>query len=128
MLMGHGFLARVFEVFARHEKSIDVVVTSEVSVSLTIDDSSNLEPIVKALETFATVRVVDQKAILCVVGEKLKYTKGMAGRIFNALGQSGINIELISHGGSEINLTFVIGESQVPEAVRALHNELSPEK
>jgi aspartate kinase len=126
MLMGYGFLARVFDIFARHQKSIDVVVTSEVSVSLTIDDSANLDPVVKELESFSTVRVDSDKAILCVVGENMKYTKGIAGRIFNALGRAGINIELISHGGSEINLTFVIGETQIVSAVQALHSELFP--
>lgn len=124
MLMGYGFLARVFDIFARHQKSIDVVVTSEVSVSLTIDDATNLDPVVKELESFSTVRVDSKKAVLCVVGENMKYTKGIAGRIFNALGREGINIELISHGGSEINLTFVISESQIVSAVQALHAEL----
>ena len=124
MLMGYGFLARVFDVFARRQKSIDVVVTSEVSISLTIDDATDLEPIVNELESFATVRVDTKKAILCVVGENMKYTKGIAGRIFDALGRADINIELISQGGSEINLTFVISELQVAQAVRILHTEL----
>ncbi len=124
MLMGYGFLARVFDIFARRQKSIDVVVTSEVSISLTVDDATGLEPIVKELESFATVRVDAEKAILCVVGENLKYTKGIAGRIFDALGRADINIELISQGGSEINLTFVISELQVERAVRVLHLEL----
>ncbi len=126
MLMGHGFLARVFEIFSRFRKSVDVVVTSEVSISLTVDDPSNLVPIIRALEEFATVHVAHGKAILCVVGERLKFTKGIAGRIFNALAEGDVNIELISHGGSEINLTFVIDETQVATAVRVLHEELFP--
>ncbi len=126
MLMGHGFLARVFEVFSRHDKSVDVVVTSEVSISLTVDDPTSLAPIIRALEEFATVQVNHGKAILCVVGERLKYTKGLAGRIFNSLAEGNVNIEMISHGGSEINLTVVIDETEVPAAVRVLHEELFP--
>ncbi len=127
MLMGYGFLARVFDIFARHHKSIDVVVTSEVSISLTVDDPSNLEPIIGELKNFATVRTEPLQAILCIVGEGMKSTRGIAGRIFKALGEAGINIELISQGGSEINLTCVVSEAQVAAAVRALHAELFKE-
>jgi aspartate kinase len=126
MLMGYGFLARIFEIFARHEKSIDVVATSEVGVSLTVDDASGIEEILAQLRAIADVRVDQGKAVLCVVGENMKQTKGMAGRIFNALSRAGVNIELISHGGSEINLTFVIDEARIGEAVRALHDDLFP--
>ncbi len=123
MLMAHGFLAKVFEVFEFYGKSIDVVATSEVGVSLTIDDASRLEEIVQALRVFAEVRFEKERAVLCVVGENMKYTKGIAGRVFQALGRAGVNIELISHGGSEINLTFVIREGEIESAVRSLHEE-----
>ena len=124
MLMAYGFLARVFEVFKQYQKSIDVVATSEVGVSLTIDEPSGIETIVKELQEFADVIVEKNKAVVCVVGEKMKSTPGIAGKIFMALGKAGVNVELISHGGSEINLTFVINESQTADAVKALHKEL----
>lgn len=123
MLMAHGFLARVFEVFAHHQKSIDVVATSEVGVSLTVDNDSGLEEIVTELRTFADVAVDGGRAVLCAVGTNMKRTKGVAADIFQSLMDAGVNIELISHGGSEINLTFVVNEADIPLAVGALHQK-----
>jgi aspartate kinase len=123
MLMAHGFLARLFEVFAEHKKSIDVIATSEVGVSLTVDDRSDLDPIVTEISKFAEVKVEYDRAVICIVGEKLKFTRGIAARVFAALDRAGVNVELISHGGSEINLTFVIHESQIAVAVKCLHDE-----
>jgi aspartate kinase len=124
MLMSHTFLARLFEIFSRYKKSIDVIATAKVSVSLTIDDSSNLEKICDELKDFAEVQVEYGKAVFCVVGENMKSYRGIAARIFSALDENGINIELISNGASHINLTFIIDEDQIYSAVRALHNEL----
>lgn len=123
MLMAHGFLARLFEVFATHKKSIDVIATSEVGVSLTIDDDRNLETIIDEISHFAEAKVEHNRAVICIVGEKLKFTRGIAARVFAALDRAGVNVELISQGGSEINLTFVINESQIAVAVKCLHDE-----
>jgi aspartate kinase len=123
MLMAHGFLARVFEVFERYKKSVDVVVTSEVGVSLTVDNDSDVEKIEEELARFADVKVEKNKVVFCVVGERMKSTKGVAARVFKSLSDAQVNIELISQGGSEINLTFVVDESAIDDAVRALHQE-----
>lgn len=123
MLMAHGFLSKVFEVFAIHKKSVDVIATSEVGVALTVDSAENLEPLVHDLQSFAEVTVHHGKAVLCVVGENMRQTKGIAARLFAALDRSNVNVELISHGGSEINLTFVIKETDIEQAVKALHDE-----
>jgi aspartate kinase len=123
MLMAHGFLARLFEIFGHHKKSIDVIATSEVGVSLTLDDATNLSAIVDELRQFAEVRVEPGRAVFCVVGENMKATPGIAGRVFTALDRANVNVELISHGGSEVNLTFVIREAQIPTAVKCLHDE-----
>jgi len=123
MLMAHGFLARLFEIFAAHQKSIDVIATSEVGVSLTVDNADNLEAILAELRRFADVRVEHNKAVFCVVGENMKSTRGVAARVFAALDRAGVNVELIAHGGSEINLTFVISEAQIAAAVKCLHDE-----
>jgi aspartate kinase len=123
MLMAHGFLARLFAVFAAQQKSIDVIATSEVGVSLTIDNADNLETILAELREFAEVCVEHNKAVFCLVGENMKSTRGIAARAFAALDRGGVNIELISHGGSEINLTFVISEAQIAAAVKCLHDE-----
>jgi aspartate kinase len=124
MLMSHTFLARLFEIFSRYKKLIDVIATAKVSVSLTIDDSSDLQKIVDELKEFAEVQVEYGKAVFCVVGENMKSYRGIAARIFNALDANDINVELISNGASHINLTFVINEDQINSAVRALHTEL----
>lgn len=123
MLMAHGFLARLFEVFAEFRKPVDVIATSEIGVSLTVDDSSGLEEIVQSLKEVAEVTVLPNRAVVCVVGENMKFTRGIAAKVFSALDRAGVNVELISHGGSEINLTLVIREEEIRTAVDALHRE-----
>lgn len=121
MLMQSGFLARLFDVFSRHGKSVDVVATSEVTVSLTVDNADGLDGIEHELSEIATVNIQGAKAIVCVVGERIKYTPGVAARVFASLEHAGINVEVISLGGSDISLTFVINESEIGQAVSALH-------
>jgi len=123
MLMAHGFLARLFEVFAQFRKPVDVIATSEIGVSLTVDDSSGLDEIVHNLREVAEVEVQSRRAVLCVVGENMKYTRGIAARTFVALDRVCVNVEMIAHGGSEINLTLVIREEEIRTAVAALHAE-----
>ncbi|MBI5476715.1 MAG: lysine-sensitive aspartokinase 3 [Ignavibacteriales bacterium] len=123
MLLAHGFLAKLFSIFAEHGKSVDVVATSEVSVSLTIDVDTGFEEIRKELETIGEVGVQTQRGIICIVGEGMKQTPGIAARIFGALAGKGINIEMISEGASEINLTIVVKECDVDNSVRILHDE-----
>jgi aspartate kinase len=122
MLMNYGFLARVFDVFARYHKSIDVVTTSEVGVSITVDSPSGVGQILEDLREFSEVSSESGKAVVCVVGERMRQTKGIAARVFSALDEAGVNAEMISHGGSDINLTFVIEEKDILAAVRAIHS------
>ena len=119
MLGAYGFLRALFEVFDRHRTAVDVVTTSEVSVSLSLDDSSSLPAILKDLRQLGSVEVKDHQAIICVVGEGLSSTPGIAARIFGTI--SDINISLISQGASRINLTFVIDEARAREGVSRLH-------
>jgi aspartate kinase len=119
MLGAYGFLRALFEVFERHRTVVDVVTTSEVSVSLSLDDDSALPAIVAELERLGTVRVEKQQGIICVVGEGLRGTPGIAARVFSTI--SDINVTLISQGASSINFTFAIEETRVDEAVRRLH-------
>ena len=119
MLGAYGFLHAIFEVFNRHRTVIDIVTTSEVSVSLSLDETSTLAAIVDELNQLGAVRVERNQAIICVVGEGLRTTSGIAGRIFNCL--SDINVSLISHGASSVNVTFVVEEKNVPEAILRLH-------
>jgi aspartate kinase len=121
MLGAYGFLRALFEVFERHKTVVDVVATSEVSVSLSLDDASALPLIVAELEQLGTVRVEKGCAIVCVVGEGLRGTPGIAARVFSAV--SNINVTLISQGASSINFTFAVEEEHVAEAVKRLHAE-----
>lgn len=121
MLGAYGFLRALFEVFDRHRTIVDVVTTSEVSVSLSLDDAGALPAIVAELSQLGTVRVERDRAIICVVGEGLRGTPGIAARVFSTI--SDINVTLISQGASSINLTFAIEEARVKEAVTRLHEE-----
>jgi aspartate kinase len=119
MLGSYGFLRALFEVFDRHRTVVDVVTTSEVSVSLSLDDNHSLPEIVAELEQLGTVRVEKGRAIICVVGEGLRGTPGIAARVFSTI--SDINVNMISQGASSINITFAIDEKRVAEAVQRLH-------
>jgi aspartate kinase len=121
MLGAYGFLHRIFETFARYRTAVDIVTTSEVSVSLSLDDTTSLNAVVSELNEIAAVTVEPGRAIVCVVGEGLRTTPGIAGRVFSTVGD--INVSLISQGGSKINLTFVVEQDSVNEVVRRLHAE-----
>jgi aspartate kinase len=125
MLGAHGFLKTIFDVFDRHHCSIDVVSTSEVSISLTVDSNEAIPAIAADLEKIADVKYAGRNAIVCLVGENIRETPRIAARVFAALGE--INVRMISQGASEINITFVIGEDDVPEALRRLHKEFFTE-
>ena len=126
MLGAYGFLRALFEVFEKHRTVVDVVTTSEVSVSLSLDDASSLPAIVEDLEKLGTVRVERGRAIICVVGEGLRGTPGIAARVFNTIRD--INVTLISQGASSINFTFAIEEERVKEAVTRLHEAFFEER
>jgi aspartate kinase len=129
MLMAHGFLRSIFEAFDHHHVSVDVVSTSEVSVSLTVDSNEAIPALAADLAKIADVKYEGRKAIVCLVGENLRQTRGIAARVFSVLPD--VDIRMISQGASEINLTFVIEESDVPDVIRRLHGtffrELDPQ-
>jgi aspartate kinase len=122
MLMMHGFLARVFEIFARYERSVDVIATSEVSISLTLDSEDGLDEILGELRKVADVEVERDKAIFCVVGENLRRSKGTLTAIFGALERNDIPVSMISLGASEINVTFVVNGSDAEKTAQLLHS------
>ncbi len=121
MLGAYGFLEAIFEVFARHRTAIDVVTTSEVSVSLSVEDVHSLPAIVEELSAIGTVKVENGYSVVCVVGEGLRATAGLPARVFGTLGD--VDVAIISQGASSINLTFVVPESSAVETVRRLHAE-----
>jgi aspartate kinase len=129
MLMAHGFLKSIFEVFANHRCPVDMVSTSEVSVSVTVDSNESIGAIAADLGKLADVKYEGRKAIVCLVGENIRNTPGIAAKVFNAI--SDVNIQMISQGASEINISFVIDEPDVPKVVSRLHqvffSEVDPE-
>ena len=119
MLMAYGFLKEIFETFARYKVPVDVVSTSEVSVSLTVDSSVDIEPIVEDLKKIAEVTVERNKAIVCCVGHNLK---NITNALYTAMrAMRNVRIQMISQGASAINITFVIDEERMSEAVQGLH-------
>ena len=122
MLQAPGFLRKVFEVFELYHTSIDVITTSEVAVSVTIDDTTYLEPIVKTLTEFGKVDVDKNLAIVCVVGEFLVESSGVAARVIHSL--ETIPLRMISYGGSAHNITLLVSEEQKVASLRALHEGL----
>jgi aspartate kinase len=125
MLAQSGFLARLFEVFGRRGVSVDLVATAEVSVSLTVEADVSLKALMQDLSAFATVEVHEGRAIIAAVGERLKSTPGLGAQLLLALGD--INVEMISMGANEINLSLVVKEESTAEALRRLHRVLTGE-
>jgi aspartate kinase len=119
MLMAHGFLKAVFDVFDKYQCAIDMVSTSEVSISLTVDSNEQLPEICTELGKIADVKYEGRKALVCLVGEDIRGHNGIAGRVFSAI--SHVNVRMISQGASEINMSFMIDEEDVEEAIRSLH-------
>jgi len=120
MLMAHGFLRRLFEVFERFKTAVDVVTTSEVSVSVTVDNPRRLEDIISNLQNFAEVNVEPDMAIVCIVGENLRSDAALFGRAVTSLER--IPLRLVSQAASRRNLTFVMRDPDVPEAMNRLHD------
>ncbi len=121
MLSEHGFMARVFNVLEKHRVVVDMIATSEVSLSMTSDSASGLEAAVDEISEFAEVEVRAKMAIICLVGEGMRGQKGFAARVFGAVSDAGVNVRMISQGAREINIAFVVEEGDIPTAVRALH-------
>jgi aspartate kinase len=121
MLGAYGFLRAMFEVFERHEVVVDVLASGEVSVSLTVEDRTRLDAVVRDLAELGEVWVEDHRAIIAVVGIGIRTTPGLAARLFRAVQPA--NVEVISQGASAINMTFVVREEDGPDVVRRLHQE-----
>jgi len=122
MLLAYGFLRRVFEIFERYKTPIDMITTSEVAVSLTIDFTDNLEKIVEELHAFGTVELDKDQSIVCVVGDFGPEKHGFASRVLDSLKH--IPIRMISYGGSNYNISLLINTQDKTEALRSLHNRL----
>lgn len=119
MLLAHGFLRRVFEVFERYKTSIDMISTSEVAVSLTIDDNKNLTPILDELKTFGTIEVDENQSIICIVGNMLSEKEGVLKEVFQSL--TTVPIRMVSYGGSQNNISILVETGQKENALNLLN-------
>ena len=122
MLLAYGFLRRVFEVFEKYKTSIDMICTSEVGVSMSIDDRTNLVPILNELKKFGVVEVDDNMCIICVVGDLDWRNVGFESSAAHAL--KDIPVRMISYGGSNHNISFLISASDKQRALRSLSSHL----
>jgi aspartate kinase len=121
MFMAYGFLRRVFEVFERFRTAVDVVTTSEVSVSVTVDDRRQLEAITDALSEFAEVTVEPDMALLCAVGDRLPNEPVVAARVLRVLEE--VPLRMVSQAASRRNITVVIRQADLTHAMHRLHEE-----
>jgi aspartate kinase len=122
MLMAYGFLKRVFEIFERYKTPIDMISTSEVAVSLTIDNTKNLDKISEELLTFGEVEIDQNMSIICIVGDIIREETGFASRVFNAL--DGIPIRMISYGGSRYNISVLVPTTHKKSTLQTLSDKL----
>jgi aspartate kinase len=120
MLMAYGFLRKVFEVFEQHKTPIDMVTTSEVAVSLTIDSLQHLDSIETELKKFGAIEIDKNQTIICIVGHQVATQQGALTKVFNAL--SGIPIRMVSCGGSANNISVLV-DTQLKEKVLIALNE-----
>lgn len=122
MLMAYGFLKRVFEVFEKYKTPIDMISTSEVAVSLTIDNTRHLDAILADLLQFGEVDVDQEMSIVCIVGDIIREETGFASRVFNAM--DGIPIRMISYGGSRFNISVLVPTSHKKSTLQTLSDRL----
>jgi aspartate kinase len=121
MLLQPGFMARLFEVFGRHEVVIDMVATSEVTVSLTTDSRRDFRAAIAELREFADCEVEEKQAVVCAVGEGLRDSRDAVAALFDTLREAGVRLRMVSFAASNVNVSVLVPEREVERAVRALH-------
>jgi aspartate kinase len=126
MLGQSGFMATVFDAFRHFDVVVDLVATSEVSVTVSVDRLEGLEDVVRELKEVATVNVERDNALVAVVGERMRDASGLAGRVFSAVGEAGVPLRAISYGATKTNLQIVVPEDRTELTVRTLHEVLFP--
>ncbi len=122
MLGQYGFLARVFDAFEMHKISVDMVATSEVSLSLTLDEGQDLNNLIKDLEQIAKVGVQRGKAIITLIGDISRSSEILA-KTFSVCANKGVQVQMISQGASKVNISFIVDDGETTELIRALHED-----
>ncbi len=127
MLGQSGFMSKVFDAFREHDVVVDLVATSEVSVTVSVDHAEGLDRVVADLQKVALVEVEEGNALVAVIGERMREDSGLASAVFDAVGAEGVPLRCISYGATKTNLQVVVPQTLMPSAVRALHRVLFPE-
>ncbi|MEJ7683689.1 MAG: hypothetical protein WKG06_38685 [Segetibacter sp.] len=122
MLLAYGFLRKIFEVFEKYRTPIDMITTSEVAVSLTIDNKDNLESILQELEAFGTVEIDENQTIVSIVGNEIAKTPQVMMRLFNAI--DNIPVRMVSYGGSKHNISLLIPAEYKTQTLQVLNKGL----
>ena len=122
MLLAYGFLRKVFEVFEKYRTSIDMVTTSEVAVSVTIDDDAQLKDIIKELEPFGSIEIEREQAIVSIVGNEINETKNVLQHLFNSL--TDIPVRMVNYGGSHHNISILIPKQYKTKTLQLLNKGL----
>ncbi len=118
----YGFLRKIFEVFEKYRTSIDMITTSEVAVSLTIDNDTYLPEIIKELEPFGTVEIDPNQSIVSIVGNEIAETEDVMAKLFKSL--KNIPVRMVSYGGSRHNISVLIARSHKEQTLQALNSDL----
>jgi aspartate kinase len=124
MLGQSGFMATVFDAFRRHDVVVDLIATSEVSITVSVDRKEGVEAAVSDLRAIAEVDVEEDVALVAVVGEGVGGTVGVAATVFRAVAGAGVNVRAISYGATKTNLQLVVAEADASRTVTALHEAL----
>ena len=122
MLMEYGYLQKVFEIFARYKTPVDMITTSEVAISVTIDDDTHLNEIKNELKELGKIKIDRNQTLICIVGNLVANNKGIAEKIFTAI--SNVPVRMISYGGSNFNLSLLVNTIDKGKALKALHKHL----
>lgn len=121
MLLQRGFLSRISALFAQHGISIDIVSATEVSVSITLDNDERLQTVIKELESFSRVTTYSDVGLVSLIGKDIAFSPALIAKVFRELDRIGITTQMISVGAEGVNVSLVVGSSQVTTAVRSLH-------
>lgn len=121
MLGTYGFLSRVFDIFTKFKTPVDLITTSEINISVTVENNGHIYEIVEELSSFAAVTVSGRIAIISLVGAGIKFAPGIAARCFGALDK--VNVLMVSMGASDANLSILVDQSEMENSVKLLHKE-----
>lgn len=122
MLLAFGFIKKVVEIFENHETSIDMITTSEVAVSLTVDNNKHLEKILNELEQFGTTEVDNNQSLVTIVGNKIMLVPGIMKKIFDSIGET--PVRMVGYGGSTDNISLLIKSEHKNEVLQMLNKGL----